>query len=147
MVKLANQYACCACYQVALHPTGRQGQGYHRVMKYWVVPLQDSSIIQKKSRLWLWHHFTWAVMSNFTGQVIVWSTDGHPKLHINSLCPSDAIWHPGSGSTLAQVMACCLTAPSHYLNQCWLISKVQWHASHKRYLNHQWPKLAWKLLT
>ena len=27
------------------------------------------------------------------------------------------------------VMACCLTAPSHYLNQCWLIfSKVQWHS-------------------
>ena len=24
------------------------------------------------------------------------------------------------GSTLTQVMACCLTAPSHYLNQCWL---------------------------
>ena len=30
-----------------------------------------------------------------------------------------------SGSTLTQVMACCLTAPSHYLNQCRLIiSKV-----------------------
>ena len=30
-------------------------------------------------------------------------------------------------STLARVMACCLTAPSHYLNQCWLIiSKVLW---------------------
>ena len=26
--------------------------------------------------------------------------------------------------TLTQVMACCLTAPRHYLNQCWLISKV-----------------------
>ena len=27
-------------------------------------------------------------------------------------------------------MACCLTAPSHYLNQCWLIiSKVLWHSS------------------
>ena len=26
-----------------------------------------------------------------------------------------------------QVMACCLTAPSHYLNQCWLIiSEVMW---------------------
>ena len=26
-------------------------------------------------------------------------------------------------------MACCLTAPSHYLNQCWLIiSKVSWHS-------------------
>ena len=26
-------------------------------------------------------------------------------------------------------MACCLTAPSHYLNQCWLIiSEVLWHS-------------------
>ena len=40
---------------------------------------------------------------------------------VNSLWPSDAIWRQRSGSTLAQVMACCLTAPSHYLNQCWLI--------------------------
>ena len=32
------------------------------------------------------------------------------------------------GSTLVQVMACCLMAPSHYLNQCSLISdEVQWH--------------------
>ena len=44
---------------------------------------------------------------------------------VNSLRPSDAIWRHRSGPTLAQVMACCLTAPSHYLNQCWLIiSKV-----------------------
>ena len=43
----------------------------------------------------------------------------------NSLWPSDAIWQHRCGSTLAQVMACCMTAPSHYLNQCWLIiSKV-----------------------
>ena len=39
----------------------------------------------------------------------------------NSLWPSDAIWWHRSGSALAQVMACCLAAPSHYLNQCWLI--------------------------
>ena len=33
-----------------------------------------------------------------------------------------------SWSTLAQVMACCLTAPSHYLNQRWLIiSEVLWY--------------------
>ena len=49
---------------------------------------------------------------------------------LNSLWPSGNIWRQRSGSTLAQVMACCLTAPSHYLNQCWLIiSKVQWHLS------------------
>ena len=48
----------------------------------------------------------------------------------NSLWPSDAIWRHRSGSTLAQVMACCLTAPTHYLNQCWLIiSKIQLHSS------------------
>ena len=48
--------------------------------------------------------------------------------YINPLWPSGAIWRHGSGSTLAQVMACCLTAPSHYLNQCWLIiSDVWWH--------------------
>ena len=31
--------------------------------------------------------------------------------------------------TLAQIMACCLMAPSHYLNQCCpLISEVLWHS-------------------
>ena len=37
----------------------------------------------------------------------------------NSLWHSDVICRHRSGSTLAQVMACFLTAPSHYLNQCW----------------------------
>ena len=40
---------------------------------------------------------------------------------VNSLGPSDAIWRWRSWSTLVQVMAWCLTAPSHYLNQCWLV--------------------------
>ena len=52
---------------------------------------------------------------------------------VNSLWPSacsDAIRRQETESTLAQVMACCLTAPSHYLNQCWLIiSKVLWQSS------------------
>ena len=42
---------------------------------------------------------------------------------INSLWPGDAIcWHI-SGSTLVQVMACCLMAPSHYLNPCWFMMR------------------------
>ena len=33
------------------------------------------------------------------------------------------------GSTLAQVMPCCLMTPSHYLNQCWLTMRsVFWHS-------------------
>ena len=47
-----------------------------------------------------------------------------------SFGPSDAIWRGRSWSTMVQVMACCLTAPSHYLNQCWLIiGTVLWHSS------------------
>ena len=38
------------------------------------------------------------------------------------------LWQHRSESTLAQVMACCLTASSHYLNQCLFIIKgVLWH--------------------
>ena len=42
---------------------------------------------------------------------------------LNSLGPRDAIRRCRSGPTLGQVMACCLTAPSHYLTQCWLITR------------------------
>ena len=36
------------------------------------------------------------------------------------LPPNDIIWWQRYWSTMAQIMAWCLTAPSHYLNQCWL---------------------------
>ena len=64
------------------------------------------------------------------GCCIVWVNCTTVPILINSLRPSDTIWRHKSGSTLAQVMACCLTAPSHYLNQWWpIISKVHWHSS------------------
>ena len=44
-----------------------------------------------------------------------------PRMNMWPLWPSDAIWRQRSGSTLAQAKAFCLTAPSHYLNQCWFI--------------------------
>ena len=48
---------------------------------------------------------------------------------INSLWPGVTIWWLKSGLPLAQVMACCLTALSHYLNQCSpVINKVQLHS-------------------
>ena len=52
----------------------------------------------------------------------------------NSLWPSDIMWQHTSVSTLTQVMACCLAAPSHYLNQCWcIISEVLWHSSFEQF--------------
>ena len=66
---------------------------------------------------------------------------------VNSLWPSDAIWPHRSGSTLAQVMAWCLMAPSHYLNQCCLISMVMCHSSEDSFtISHQSLKSVWKLL-
>ena len=53
-----------------------------------------------------------------------------PK-YVNPLWPSDAIWQQKSGAILAQVMACCLMAPSHYLNQCWLIISEDQQHSHQ----------------
>ena len=41
--------------------------------------------------------------------------------------PADAIWWHKSGSTLAQVMACCMMATRSYLKHCWhIISEVHW---------------------
>ena len=39
----------------------------------------------------------------------------------NSLWPCGVIWRHRTWLTLVQVMACCLTTPSHYLCQWWLI--------------------------
>ena len=47
----------------------------------------------------------------------------------NSLRPSDPIWWHRSGSTLPQVIACCLMATSHYLSKSWLIiGEVLWNS-------------------
>ena len=65
--------------------------------------------------------------NNFENKAV---TNIHLPVKKIALWASDPIWRERSGSTLAQVMACCLTALSHYLNQCWLIiSKVQRHSS------------------
>ena len=63
---------------------------------------------------------------------------------LNSLWPSDVIWRQGSRSTLAQVMVCCLTAPSHYLNQCWLmISGVLWHSPDSKFTENTQDIYRW----
>ena len=66
-------------------------------------------------------------------------------IEVYSLRLSNTIWRHKSGSTLAPVMACCLTAPSHYLNKCWLIiSKVQWHPSQSNFTKDTSAISHWK---
>ena len=83
------------------------------------------------------------IVANFLMLISQWSLLHKHAYNIDSLRPSDAIWWHRSRSTLAQVMACCLMAPSHYRNQCWLIfSKVQWHP-----LEGNCTKIAQSLIT
>ena len=65
---------------------------------------------------------------------------------VNSLWPSNVIWWHRSWSTVAAAMACCHQAPSHYLNQCWLlISEDLWH-SPERPVPQQVPQvLFWRM--
>ena len=80
--------------------------------------------------LWLLNVIVSHFISTITVDLWQWVNDKWFIIIINSLWPRDAIRLQGTESTLAQVMACCLTAPSHYLKQCWLIiSKVLWHSS------------------
>ena len=116
-------------------------------------PVSKSIIVSTTSAFWpifAWHNAIGILNSvyNMTlwtaAPVSLWVNDNaRPVCHIwnlcrlieiyiflNSLRPSDAIWRQWFWTTLAQVMACCLTAPSHYLNQCWLIIRgVLWHTS------------------
>ena len=69
---------------------------------------------------------------------------------VNPFGPSDAMWWHSSGSMMAHATACCLMAPSHYLNQCWLIiSRVQWHSNEDNFIRNTSAinlKLTWKWL-
>ena len=53
-------------------------------------------------------------------------------------------------STMSLVMAGCLTAPNHCLNQCWLvIRKLQWHSSWSNFTIHliqQSLRLTWEMI-
>ena len=55
----------------------------------------------------LWHPLT-------SCRFIYWICFHKLTTSVNSLWPSDNVWQQRSESTLAQVMACCLAAPSHH---------------------------------
>ena len=56
------------------------------------------------------------------------TVDSGLNRYLDSLWQCENIWQK-SGWTLVEIMTCCLTAPSHYLNQCWLlICGAQYHS-------------------
>ena len=60
---------------------------------------------------------------------LLWAYGRVPVNILNQCGLVTHVWWQRSLSTLAQAIACCLTAPGHYLNQIWLvISEVSWHS-------------------
>ena len=103
------------CWPKSFMPYTFTRQQYHAIL--WDLGISGHLI---KVRKWI---------SNYILQILSNPCPNHTQtMLVNSLWPSDAIWRHKSGSPLAQVMACCLMASSHYLNQYWLIiSEVLWH--------------------
>ena len=61
--------------------------------------------------------YPWCDFENYYFKIIAASSNGQ---WVNSFLPSDALWWHRSRSALVRAMACCLTAPRHYMRQCWL---------------------------
>ena len=98
---------------------------------YWLVESSRAALVFSLLLAWTSCWKNSLVVGDLRRHGLIWHRcNGKNSVFVvNTLWPSDAIWRHRSGLILDQVMACCLTAPSHYLSQCWLtISEVHWHS-------------------
>ena len=85
-------------------------------------------LINQGTNTWS-HHITCTSTQKSHHNMVHCNNISMVQRDLNSLWPNDATWWHRAESKLVQVMACCLTAPSHYLNQCWqVISGILWHS-------------------
>ena len=77
-----------------------------------------------------WYCFSFSLMWTMY-QCPWWLIHPNGRKGQNEYLLTNSSWHSNAfWPTLDQVMACCLTASSYYLNQCWLItSQLLWHSS------------------
>ena len=108
----------------------------HYLNQYRLIALGEVSWLSSEGKLtWkVQDLYSWLAVENYQFRTI---TIFLLAQWVNSSWPCDATWRHKPGSTLVQTMACCLTPPSHYLNQCWLtIRKVQWHSSEDNFTRY-----------
>ena len=89
----------------------------HRLEEMWILGIMGISVCL----IVVWKHHIDALMQERLNSIA-------NALELRLSYTNPLIWWHRSGSALALVMAWYLTAPSHYLNQCWLIIRcVLWH--------------------
>ena len=107
-----------------------QNHMHHYVSLFGIIAwfMRKAGDILKQMMLY-YHVSMWIWLSSFIYK------SQYTNLYAASMCPllnslllGDDLCRHKSWSTLAQLIACCLTAPSHYPNQCWLIKRVLWHS-------------------
>ena len=89
------------------------------LMHVYSIIMYDGYGYKHKVPQWFWNYLAWQCIPEITLYITKWRVILHFAT-LSSVWPSDTVWRHRSRSKFAQVMACCLTAPSHYLDQCWL---------------------------
>ena len=110
----------------------------------WVISLNHSFISLGNFPSWVSAGHTRVTLPPLTPSIVL------SAMIIDWLWPSDAIWRHRYGSTLYQVVACCLTVPSHYMNKSWFATKkVTWYPPENNFtrdsLKSTWIKFISKL--
>ena len=97
------------------------------VITIWIRAKQDFRLVTREQPLAKWVPGIWN--SETCGCRTFFLIMAFPFAPFYSLWPRAVILLHRSGSILAQVMTWCCQAPSHHLNQCWLLMKgVLWHS-------------------
>ena len=88
----------------------------------WWTYMASAELLQRDIKMWSYQYRNSHCEWSHNSFIIIMRILMQEKIfYIYSLWPSDAKWCRGTLSTLVQVMACCLTTQSLYMNQCWLI--------------------------
>ena len=110
------------CCEIAFRSMPLMMVGQHW-FRYWIGAVRQQAIIWANVMPDLSRHMVSLGHNELINGLVIqsfFSPNTHKRHHhvftvvsFNSLWPSDTIWWQRSGSILAQIMACCLMAPSH----------------------------------
>ena len=116
--KSGDKHEATRCYRpnmCRLHCGGAQKPGVWLSLP--LVLLSVSNLIGG----WLLIEVTKLAVAWLHPYLMWWNYGPRTAYLFKSWWPSDVIWRDRSGKILAQVMACCLSAPNHYLSHWWMI--------------------------
>ena len=131
--------------------------------------LKPAGIAESHTDWFIWNTNYWGRLTYGSNEMVIRYTDSTfgSKCLIQQICDQDSTtttcilglmcfginssqpawwcyWCHRSGSTMSHVMACCLMAPSHYLDQClFIIDEVLWHSPEGNFMRDTQAVFLW----